>query len=432
MKKGIRIIISVGCVLLLVTSWIMVINRESVSERQLRRIRQSMILMSDGIYISAVPLLEQAAGYSGMHRLEAENNLKTAYLALMGNRGISRRYIGLLEQQMSQRNAQATIFAEAASYYLSISRVAEALRVLKDGIERTGCVELMVMYENNRYLYETIRTQFDYIAAINESSMQVKKDGLWGIAGINGIIIIPCEYEAISTFSGGRAIVSNGRELFAVDRNNNRIALYRGHASAFGNLSENRIAIMSDGIWRRFTGEFEAGTKEFLQIGTYFQGHASAQTETGWGVIDLGTNWLVQPIYKGIVVDELGRSYARGAVFIRTENGVKLIVDGKATGHVFEDARPFSGEGYAAVKQNGRWGFIDIDGTVMIEFGFDNALSFGQHLAAVKIDELWGYISMSGQIVIAPQYLEAKSFSGGSAPVRTERGWQIISLLEYR
>jgi hypothetical protein len=432
MKKGIRIIIALCCALLLVASWIMTINRESVSERQLRLIRQAVTLMSDGIYIHAASILEQAASYNGVHTLEAENNLKTAYLALMGSRGINRRYINLLEEQMSRRNAQPILFAEAANHHLGIPRVADALRILRDGIERTGCDYLIEMYEKNRYAYETIRTPFEYIAEINESTMQVKRDGLWGVAGIRGNIIIPCEYEAISTFSGDRAITSNGREVFAIDRNNNRIALYRGQASGFGNLSENRIAIMTDGVWRRATGEFVIGNVEFLQIGTYFEGYAAAQTETGWGVIDFGTNWLVPPIYEGVVFDELGRSYGRGAVFMRAGDGVHLIVDGQITGYVFEDARPFSSVGYAAVRQNDRWGFIDIEGTVVIGFEFDDALSFGQHLAAVKIGQLWGYINMNGKIVISPEYLQAKSFSGGSAPVKTERGWQIITLLEYR
>ena len=432
MKKITRIIIVVGCVLLLTTSWIMTINRESISERQLRLIGQAVMLMNDGIYVRAVPLLEQAANYNGAYTLDAENNLKAAYLALMGNRGISMRYINLLEEQMGRRNVQSNIFAEAANHYFNISRVTEALRVLRDGIEKTRCDQLLYMYENNRYAFETLRTQFEYIAEINESTMQVKRDGLWGIAGVNGTIIIPCEYEAISTFSRDRAIVYTGGEVFAVDRNNNRIALHRGDATAFGNLSDNRIAILIDGAWRRATGDLIIGTLEFTQIGTYSDGHVAAQTETGWGVIDIGNNWIVPPIYEGVVADELGRSYARGAVFMRAEDGVHLIVNGEVTGHIFEDARPFSTEGYAAVMRNGKWGFIDLDGAVVIGFEFDDALSFGQHLAAVKIGEFWGYISVSGQIVIPPQYLQAKSFSSGRAPVRTERGWQIITLLEYR
>ena len=67
-----------------------------------------------------------------------------------------------------------------------------------------------------------------------------------------------------------------------------------------------------------------------------------------------------------------------------------------------------------------------------IDFQFDDALSFGQHLAAVKVGDLWGYVSLQGEVVIDPVFLEAGSFYEGSAPVRTADGWQFITLLEFK
>ncbi len=43
----------------------------------------------------------------------------------------------------------------------------------------------------------------------------------------------------------------------------------------------------------------------------------------------------------------------------------------------------------------------------------------------------WGYISLQGKMVIAPNFLDARSFSGGSAAVKTADGWRFITLLEY-
>jgi len=131
-------------------------------------------------------------------------------------------------------------------------------------------------------------------------------------------------------------------------------------------------------------------------------------------------------------MDELGRCHAQGAVFARMGAQVYLLAGGRQAGGAFEDARPFSDEGYAAVKSGGKWGFIDTSGAVVIGFWFDDALSFGQHLAAVKVGEFWGYISIYGHVVIEPVFLEAKSFSNGSAPVLTDRGWQFITLTEYK
>ena len=431
MKRFNRILIGIACFALLITSWVIAVNARSDSEKQLELMARAAALTDDGIYVRAVPLLEEAARYNAEHTLAAEAELKRVYLALAGQRGFHRRYMNLLESQMSRKDAAPEIFAEAANYYLRISRLPDALAALRLGIERTGSEALRGIYESNRYVFQTGRAVYDYAAAIQGSAAQVRVDGLWGIARADGALLIPCEYEKISTFSSDRAIVRQGDEIFAVNSDNNRVAKLQERVLEFGNLAGDRVPLLFEEGWRRATGEFIIGSSVFEQIGTYSGGFAAAKLDGAWGVIDLATNWLIPPEYDEIVLDELGRCYARGAVFTRKGGAVYLYVDGLQTEHVFEDARPFSGEGYAAVRNNGKWGYIDVDGTLVIDFFFDDALSFGQHLAAVKWGDLWGYISSYGQFAINPIFIEAKSFSNGSAPVLTERGWQFITLIEY-
>jgi len=432
MRNRTRILVSAGCILLLLASWVIVICSKSEAERQLELICQATALMNKGIYVRAVPLLEEAAGYGAAHTMAAETELKRAYLALIGNRGVNRKYTALLEKQMGRRNALPDVFAEAADYYLGTSKVAEALEALRAGIERTGDGRLESMYEDSRYAYKINRSPYDYVSAIDGWTVQVQKDGLWGIAEADGVPMIPCEYEKISTYSDDRAIVRKGGETYAVDSGNNRIELLSEAADDFGNLSDDRVPLLIGGRWLRAAGDFTLGDVEYEGIGTYSGGFAAAKTGGKWGVVDLGVKWLLPAEFDEIIQDELGRCYAQGAVFARSGANVFLIKGGQEVAGVYEDARPFSEEGYAAVKRGGRWGFVDSNGDAAIGFVFDDALSFGQHLAAVKQGELWGYASLSGKVVIEPTFLEAKSFSNGSAPVLTERGWEFITLLEYK
>jgi len=432
LKKYSRILISAGCFALLMISWIIAISTKSTAERQLDLIQKASVLTEDNIYIYAAPLLEEAAGYNASHTLMAEEALKQVYLKLIYNRGFGQKYTELLEKQMKREDAQFAVFKEASDYYLSISQIKDALSALKAGIEKTGNEELIEQYEKNRYAYEMSRTSYDYVSEIFGPTVQVRSNGLWGFANADGTALIECEYEKISTFSVDRAIVKKKGEIYAIDSNNNRIAKLHGKATDFGNYSDNRVPILIEGSWCRATGRFELGTGAFEQLGMYSEGYAAAKYEGKWGVIDMEANWLIPAEYDGIMQDELGRCYAQRALFARRNSEVYLIVGGKQAGCVYEDARPFSNEGYAAVKKNGKWGFIDTSGTEKIGFIFDDALSFGQHLAAVRVGELWGYISISGQVVIEPVFLEAKSFSNGTAPVRTESCWQFITLLEYK
>jgi hypothetical protein len=74
-------------------------------------------------------------------------------------------------------------------------------------------------------------------------------------------------------------------------------------------------------------------------------------------------------------------------------------------------------EGLAGVKVEGKWGFIDTNGKMVIPPQFDEALKFSEGLAAVFIECRWGYIDKTGAFVIKPQFKYATEFSEGLAAV---------------
>ena len=432
MRKSVRILIGAGCCVLLAASWIITVNSKSTAEKQLILISHASAMINDGIYVLAVPLLEEAAGYEAVHTKAAEDELKGAYLALIDNRGYPRKYTTLLEKQMNRRDATASVFIEAANYYISKSKIQEAMAVLRTGIEKTGDVDIVTLYENSRYGYEVSRVSYGNVTATYGKTVQVQLDGKWGIANADGTLLIPCEYDKVSTYYKDRVIVKKEGSVYAVDIDNNRVAVADEMVFDFGNFADNRIPLLIEESWCRATGNFELGASTFEEIGMYSEGYAAAKINGKWGVIDLSMKWLIPAEFDEVIRDELGRCYAQGAVFVRTGGLVYLIADGDYTGDVYDDARPFTEDGFAAVKKNGKWGFIDSRGVVVIQFVFDDALSFGQHLAAVKNGEFWGYISRHGYMVIDATFYEAKSFSDGSAPVLTDRGWQFITILEFK
>lgn len=433
MKLAKRILLSVACAALLAASWAAAITAKSSGQKQLELMESASEYIADEVYVLAVPLLEEAAAYQTDRTLDAEEMLKMAYLHLLDQRGYTRKYISLLEKQMAQENASPALFAEAAEFYLSRSKVQDALAVLRDGIEKTQHDESLVeLYEANRYQYVMGTTYYQDVTMTCAGAIQVKQNNLWGLAAANGSLQIPCEYDQISTYSNDRVITCKDGVISAVNADNNRVALFHGAAEKFGNYADDRFGYQAENAWRLATGTFHTGSVDFDEIGMYSNGYAPAKSGGKWGMVDTsGIEWLIPAEYESAVQDLLGRAYAQNAVFMSRGGQVLLLVDGEETGNVYEDARPFS-DGWAAVKRDGKWGFIDIQGNVMIDFQFDDALSFGQHLAAVKEDGLWGYVSLRGELVIQPQFLNARSFYGGSAPVETVDGWRFITLLEYR
>ena len=431
MKRGVRILAAVGSIVLLLISWLVAATAETEEDIQLERMKQAEAYLADEIYVRAVPLLEEAAGYETEYTFEIEETLKSVYLKLKDTSGYTKKYLNLLDKQMNRTGAPVEIFEEAARYYLDRSKLQEVLSILKDGIKKTGSAELLELYEEHRYQYRMERTSYDDVTEIFNGAIQVRESDGWGLAAANGSLVIPCRYEQISTYYSGQAIVREGDTVTGIDQNGNRVALLHGTASEISNYSENRLGLKQDGHWILANQNLATGSATFEELGMYSNGAAPAKQNGKWGLIGpSGTEWVLPAEYDGIICDELGRGYMDQTVFVQKNGQVQLLVEGKNVGDIYEDARPFNG-GWAAVKKNGKWGFIDKSGTVQIDYQFDDARSFSGHLAAVKQGEYWGYVSLRGEIVIEPVFLGAKSFYTGKAPVQTERGWQFISLREY-
>ena len=65
----------------------------------------------------------------------------------------------------------------------------------------------------------------------------------------------------------------------------------------------------------------------------------------------------------------------------------------------------------AKVKIDGKWGFINENGDIIIEPKFDEALSFTENgLAAACLNNKCGFINENGDFVIEPKFDEAGSF----------------------
>jgi len=72
----------------------------------------------------------------------------------------------------------------------------------------------------------------------------------------------------------------------------------------------------------------------------------------------------------------------------------------------------------APIEQEGRYGYVDAAGKVVIPARFEKAKPFCSGLAAVRLGGKWGYIDKTGELVIPPQYDEASGFVNGLAYVR--------------
>jgi len=88
----------------------------------------------------------------------------------------------------------------------------------------------------------------------------------------------------------------------------------------------------------------------------------------------------------------------------------------------FEQIRSFSG-GLAAVKMQGKWGYVDKTGKVVIPFLYDQTTRFEGNWASVRKDGAWGIIDKAGTSVSMDRPLASLSrFSEGLAAAQAKSG----------
>ena len=83
-------------------------------------------------------------------------------------------------------------------------------------------------------------------------------------------------------------------------------------------------------------------------------------------------------------------------------------------------------DGKARVSDGKSWGYIDKNGKYLINPQFDDAYKFSQELAAIKQGKTWGFIDKSGKIVINPQFDDVWLFNEDLAAVRSSEKWGYI------
>jgi hypothetical protein len=74
--------------------------------------------------------------------------------------------------------------------------------------------------------------------------------------------------------------------------------------------------------------------------------------------------------------------------------------------------------GLYRVRQNGKFGFMERSGRMVIQPQFDDALSFSEGMAWVRVGKKVGFIDKAGKIVVTPQFDDAQSFVYGRAGVK--------------
>ena len=153
-----------------------------------------------------------------------------------------------------------------------------------------------------------------------------------------------------------------------------------------------------------------------------------------WVLSDINMQLITELQFDDIKLHS-NLDYQFEEIMIASVNGMYGIYDNegnKRNEHSCKDADVYLGEYIAYLDSNGKWGYVDKDGNIVIDPRFEMAKSFSNDLAAIQINGKWGFIDTKGEVVIEPQFLDADYFTdSGACMVSLETGEYHFLQLKY-
>ncbi len=249
-----------------------------------------------------------------------------------------------------------------------------------------------VKSKNNKYILQV--PGFDYSGLKKYfSATAICKNGKWGILDNTGDFIVGAKYEFLQKYFRNEFIAQKNKKWGVIS-------------------PEDSVKI--DFIYDEIRYFFDDSLKNRWANIPYYK----VKIKGKWGVIDSIGNIIVDTKF-----DEIDYIYNDDIFFITKINFKENIygyID--TTGfvkieHNFYEAGKFK-NGWASIKLGKhKYTFINKSCKKIGEIIFQEVCDFRENVAAVKINGKWGFIDTTGGFIVKPEFLKIGNFGNGLAPI---------------
>lgn len=431
MKKNMILLMAV----LLVLCWYTTVGSFMSSEKNYQEnVKNAETFEERELYLDAIEEYEAAMQY---RKDTSELMLKIAYD--YWNMGDMESYITQLKSVVSQYGPKQEAVKNIYDYYSEKKREDDAIEYivdLKNKYPEDAVVEQY--YGQIRKSYYELYHSFQYLEAYMGTYAVYEYEGKKGIIDSAGEIVLEAAYDDIrvplKTADGFP--VKAGNQVYFISEKGYKIAQPEGNYEELGILSGNRILAGKNGKYGYLDKNLEEKTEFIWDDATNFsQKIAAARSGDKWALINTKGEFLTEYIYTDVKRDSHNFCSRYGLLWVNEGKGYRLINTDLEVicEDLYEDVRCFYEEGPGAVCRDGRWGYVDRQGQMIISPAFEDADSFWKGYAPVNMNGLWGYAGEDGKILIDYVFDEALGFNeDGSAPVKRGDAWELIKLGIYK
>lgn len=313
--------------------------------------------------------------------------------------------------------------------------------VLRDQAEgreavNAGFEELMAQIE---YVFELEYSTYDEVGVFGNGYCAVLDEDRWGYCDLYGDEEIKPKFLWAGAFTTDEVAPVQDEEgdfYYISTSGNKKVAVQNLEKCMDLGLSINQVLPAGDdGKYAYYNQKFEKVFDGEFTYATAMNGNVAAVEMDGkWDLIGANGEMLTETGYDGVIWDEKGIVFRNDRVFVEKDDQI-IMTDKEGNqigGQTYDDAELFlQADGYAAVEVDGKWGFVDKEGAMVIEPQYEAARSFCNQYAAVKKGGSWGFINAAGEPIIEFALEDAKDFNErGCVFVKMNGKWRILKLMK--
>lgn len=273
-----------------------------------------------------------------------------------------------------------------------------------------------------------IKPEFEEVTDFSKGLSIVKKDGKYGVINTKGGHIFPITFDKMTTFSDGIAFAEENGLKYYLYSNGKRQVLsnkYEFHPYSGGMA---RIKNPKNGKWGYIDQDGIIVINPAYTFASDFQGGVAvvSKGDEKFLITDKGSKKSV-----AFPVDTTLKLNEDGIGFYKDRNKKYIFVDK----YLVPSNRPFImkhdfSEGYALTKDiHGNLTYIDQTGAIRLNLKeYDDAGDFSDGKAWVMKNGKYGYINTRGSLVVDTVFTYASNFKNGQAYVAVGQRQGIIKM----
>lgn len=348
-----------------------------------------------------------------------------------------------------------------AGYYMGKSKYNEALDILKKSpkIDKQNDVNKMINEMKNKYF--EIYSSYKEIKSLHYGFYVAKnKDDKYGLIGKDGRPSLGFQFKEMGAYDSSQGIfpVFHEGEWYYVNLSGYKTYVPDSNYDYLGTYAEGYSPFKYDGKYGYVDLKYKEYNQEFDYAGSFSNGVAAVCKGEKWALINSSFNNITGYEYDEIKIDEYGfcSKYAGTVIARKDKTFILLNLKGEVVKELdCDDIKMFQSKEPTAFKKGNLWGFMNAAGEVTIEPKYVDANPFSLGKAPVQDkgtnsktaenkdkdkdkednenDGKWGCIDQDGKLVIDYKFDYMNSFGyNGTAVVKKGEMWSLITLYEYK